>query len=111
MINIITIIIASTCLAIVWADISPFMPWLKNYLKDKGYWYKKGFMFEGQFRHDEGIGSRFTKRLKPFDCSQCMSLWTCLTATLCYGYSLPISIAMACVSCVFTTFVSKQIKP
>lgn len=97
----ILIIIISSAIAIVWAEISPFMPWLKRYLAQKKIWYKANY---------STTGPRFTRRMKPFDCYECLSFWTALIVSYKrFHYTLPESIAMACVCCIFSIFVWKVV--
>jgi hypothetical protein len=111
MINILTIIIASSCIGVTFAELSGIPNSIKNWLKDKRIWYRKGVFLGGEFI--EGVsGAYITKRIKPFDCGLCLSFW--ISLSLCYfkaGQPLLESIGYASISAVLAVWIVKITKP
>jgi hypothetical protein len=94
-------IIGSSAFAIAFAEIAGIPNAVKVWLFKRNLWVEEKI---NEYRRP--------RRLKPFDCAPCLSLWVCLA--LCYfGLHLPIidCILTACLSCLFTVWAMKQTKP
>jgi len=103
-------IIASACFAIVFSEINPFWDWAKRFLMINKIWYRRGYNMNGVFMNNPS--GTFPRRLKPFDCYQCMSVWVCLFASHFHGgFDWIHSAAFACVCCIFASIMFKQMKP
>ena len=110
MIEILIILISSSCFAIVFADLSGIMNIVKTFLMKKGIWYRKGLYINGQYQNNSEFGTLYTRRLKPFDCSICLSFWTCIIYCPFFAdISILNSFAFACISMIITKFINKII--
>lgn len=111
MINLITIIVASSCFGVTFAELSGIPNKIKTWLKDKRIWYRKGIFYGNEFVQGQ-TGGYITRRIKPFDCPLCLSFWICLS--LCYfkaDQTIMMSIGYACISSVLSVWIVKITKP
>lgn len=88
-------IIGSAAVSIFWADLSGIMNMVKKFTRY--VWYKRA-----------PNGDKWPRRLKPFDCSLCLSFWICLYLTHEQGWEK--AILYAAMSSVLSVWMLKQVK-
>lgn len=111
MTNIIAVILASSCFGVVFAEYSGIPNTIKKWLMVNKIWYKKGYSLNGQFV-SANDGKLFPRRIKPFDCSLCLSFWICLFLIHFKADQLWIeSVGYSCVSATLSIIIIKATKP
>lgn len=104
----IPLIIKSSCLAILFVELSGIPDAAKAWLAKKRIWYKPAF----SERMGISGGKAYPRRIKPLDCALCLSFWICLSLGV-FSEHLEIkeAILTAAISSVFTVGITKFLKP
>jgi len=91
----------------MFAEFSGIPQHVKSWLAKKKIWYKVPSTVS-----TFSSPVRFPRRIKPFDCSLCLSFWICLYLSH-YKAGQPImeSVGLACISAVLSVLIVKVTKP